>query len=356
MSQVVIIGAGPAGLAAAACLARRGIPYALLERGDAPAAGLRRVDPDMRLFSPARLSRLPGMDAAWLGATYPTFGQFVAALDRYRETFSLQVTTQTEVTSIQREADGFVVSCWTALGTSVVRGTHVINATGIVSAPRLPDDLPPELIGSATGPMRVMHSLDVRASHVAAARRLLVVGGGASAADVLANWLRVRRPDDRAWISLRSPLKAVPSHLFGIDLHYVTWLPEHLPARPLGPRLVSRDTMFGLQIPRAIRAGVIQRVGAVARYQPTGVSIAAGETLEPDLLVLATGFRPVTAHLGSLADVDAGGWPVALRCRSPREPRLAFVGARFARTFASPYIRGIARDAAYVARRIARDR
>jgi hypothetical protein len=40
------------------------------------------VDPDMRLFSPARLSRLPGMETAWLGARYPSFGQFVAALDR----------------------------------------------------------------------------------------------------------------------------------------------------------------------------------------------------------------------------------------------------------------------------------
>ena len=352
MTHVVIIGAGPAGLASAACLARRGIAYTLLERGDAPAAGLRRVDPAMRLFSPARLSRLPGMDTAWLGATYPTFGQFVAALDRYRETFALEVTTQTEVTSIEPEAGGFAVSCSTAGGQIVVRGTHLINATGIVSAPRLPADLPPD----TTGRMRVMHSLDVRASDVAAARRLLVVGGGASAADVLGNWLRVRQPGDRAWIALRSPLKAVPSHLLGIDLHYVTWLPEHLPARPLGPRLVSRDTMFGLVVPRAIRSGIIQRVGAVTRYEPDRVAIAAGETLEPDLLVLATGFRPVTAHLGALAEIDAGGWPVAHRCRSPREPRLAFVGARFARTFASPYIRGIARDAAYVARRIARDR
>jgi putative flavoprotein involved in K+ transport len=352
VSHAVIIGAGPAGLATAACLTRRGIGYTLLERGTAPAAGLRRVDPAMRLFSPARLSRLPGMDIAWLGATYPTFGQFVAAMDRYRETFSLTVTTDTEVTAIERDEGGFAVCCTSGGRAHVVHGTHVVNATGIVSAPRLPDDLPRDL----NGPMRVMHSLDVRAEHVAAARRLLVVGGGASAADMLANWLRVRQPGDRAWISLRSPLKAVPSHLFGIDLHYVTWLPEHLPARPLGPRLVLRDTMFGLAIPRAIRAGIIQRVGAIARYQPASVSIAGGETLEPDLLVLATGFRPVTAHLGALADVDAGGWPVAHRCRSPREPRLAFVGARFARTFASPYIRGIARDAAFVARRIARDR
>ena len=123
VTHVVIIGAGPAGLASAACLARRGIAYTLLERGSAPAAGLRRVDPAMRLFSPARLSRLPGMETAWLGATYPSFGQFVAALDRYREALSLAVTTDTQVTAIERDADGFAVRCTTGGRANTVRGT-----------------------------------------------------------------------------------------------------------------------------------------------------------------------------------------------------------------------------------------
>ena len=108
------------------------------------------------------------------------------------------MTTDTQVTAIERDADGFAVRCTTGGRASTVRGTHVINATGIVSAPRLPDDLPPDM----NGPIRVMHSLDVRAEHVAAARRLLVVGGGASAADVLANWLRVRQPG-RSRLDLR---------------------------------------------------------------------------------------------------------------------------------------------------------
>ena len=82
-TRVVIIGAGPAGLAAAACLKRRGVASTLLERGPQAAAALRKVDPDMALFSPARLSRLPGMEL--VGATpYPTFRELAAALDRYR--------------------------------------------------------------------------------------------------------------------------------------------------------------------------------------------------------------------------------------------------------------------------------
>ena len=43
-AHVVIIGAGPAGLAAAVSLSKRGISCALLERGGTAAAGLRRVD------------------------------------------------------------------------------------------------------------------------------------------------------------------------------------------------------------------------------------------------------------------------------------------------------------------------
>ena len=349
MTEVVIIGAGPAGLASAACLSRRGIPYTLLEQGPAAAAGLRRVDPQMTLFSPARLSRLPGMK---LDAGYPTFLQFVAALDRYREEQKIELQTGAEVIGVERRSGEFVVSYRDGQGQRHERrGTHVISATGIVSAPRLPEDF-----DAAATSLRWLHSLDVRAEDVAGARRLLVVGGGASAADVLATWLRVRRPDDWAWISLRSPLRALPHRVLGVDLHYLTWLPEHLPAHPIGPRILTRDGMLGLTVPRAIKAGVIEQVPGVDRYQPAAIRTTDGRVLEPDLLVLATGFRATTPHLGELVEHDPGGWPKLRRCESLRTRRLYLVGARFGRTLASPYLRGIARDARHVAGQIARDR
>jgi putative flavoprotein involved in K+ transport len=352
MTHVVIIGAGPAGLAAAACLGERGISYTLLERGDAVAAGLRRVDPEMRLFSPARLSRLPGMQAETGGERYAPFGAFVAALDGYARARNITATTRAEVTSVERAGEGFAVRCRQAGGTaSVHTGSHVINATGIVCAPRLPDDFDP---ARAPAGGRWMHSLDARAADLQQARRLLVVGGGASAAEVLAIWLRVRQPDDQAWISLRSPLRAIPHFVLGLDTHYLSWLPEHLPARPFGPWFLSKDAMFGTEVPRAIRAGAIQQVPGVARYEPDGVVLTDGRKLQPDLLVLATGFRHVTSHLGDLVERDAEGWPLARGAESARTPRLHLLGSRFARTLASPYLRGIARDARFVARRIAR--
>ena len=147
-----------------------------------------------------------------------------------------------------------------------------------------------------------------------------------------------------------------------MDVHYLSWLPEHLPARPLGPWVAPKDGMFGFAVPRAIRAGAIERVPSVARYDEGVVKLNPAEpggqsqSLEPDLLVFATGFTHPTGHLGDLVDRDGEGWPRARRCESTRAPRLYLLGTRFVRTLASPYIRGIARDAAFVARRIAKDR
>ena len=338
--QVVIIGSGPAGLAAAAGLARRGVAYTVLERGSTPVAGLRAVDPAMALFSPGRLSHLKGM--ARPASRYPTFGELIAALERFASEHRIDVRTDHAVASVARAGDGFVVR--TADGKDLA-ASHVINASGIVASPRLPAELDRDRVR-----LRWMHSRDVRRADVAASRRLLVVGCGASAAEVLEHWLAVRGAGDRAWIAARGKIRAMPQSLLGIDFHYWVWPLEHLPGRPFAP---AKDTMWGFAIPRPIRRGDIERV-EVASYGDTGVTLAAGRAIEPDLVVFATGFDHDTRHLGELVERDRAGWPIADRCQSRRAPRVYVLGARYGHTIASPYLRGIARDAELVATAIAR--
>lgn len=344
MTHVVIIGAGPAGLAAAAGLARRKVGYSLLERGTQAAAAARTIDPDMALFSPTRLSKLRGMVLAPAGRT-PTFRELVAALDRFREDHAIEVATGHAVTGVERAAGGFVVH--TQAG-KTFPASHVISATGIAGSPRFPDDVDRDALY-----IPALHAIAVRKSHVAASRRLLVVGAGASAAEVLGHWLAVRKPDDRAWIAARSQIRAMPSSLLGIDLHYWVRPLEYLPGRPFGPALSPKDAMWGQDILHAIRRGDIAAV-KVARYQATSIALADGTTIEPDLVVFATGFHHDTRHLGDLIERDEQGWPIARRCESRRTPGVYVLGSRFARNLASPYLRGIARDAEVVAERIAR--
>ena len=351
VDPVIIIGAGPAGLATAHTLAKRKIDYVLLEKGSSVASALRHVDPEMRLLSPTSLSLMPDMKIDAGAPDYLPFKNLVRELEQYQNQHGLKVTFDSTVLRVRRERVGFSVHYRTSDGAeSSINGSHVINATGIISRPKLPDNFKP---GATTIPW--MHSLDVRAEHLAKSRKLLVVGGGASAAEVLENWLNVRQKNDRAWISLRSKLFAVPHWIFGIDVHYFAWLPEQLPAWLFGPRVSKlTEPMTGGIVVQAIRNGLIRRLPYVRRYQNGIVELANRQHIEPDLIVFATGFTYSFEHLEGLLDLDPEGRPIIRNCESPRTRGLFLMGFRYGRTFASPYLRGIARDAEYVAEEIAR--
>lgn len=352
-APVIIIGAGPAGLAAAQTLAKRNIEYVLLEKGPSVASALRRVDPEMKLLSPAALSLIPGMKIDPGAPEYLPFSVLVRELERYQEQHNLKVTFDSTVTSVRREQVGFSVRYRTSHGAEYsIHGSHVINATGIISKPRLPDNFKPDAVK-----IRWLHSIDARAEHLAGARKLLVVGGGASAAEVLENWLRVRQEDARAWLSVRSKLIAIPHWIFGIDIHYFIWFPEQIPSSLFGWRIGKfTEPMTGRTVVEAIENGLITRMPYVRRYQNGNVEFGNRQHLQPDLIVFATGFSYAFEHLKDLVDLDPEGRPLVRNCESTLRKGVFLMGYRFGRTFASPYLRGIARDAEYIASRIAREK
>jgi putative flavoprotein involved in K+ transport len=347
---VIIIGSGPAGLAAAETLAKRNIEYTILEKGRFVADALRRVDPEMRLLSPKGLSLMPDMTIAPDAPTYLPFQTLVHELERYQQQHNLNVTLGCMVIAISKDSNGFVVHYKRDGKKYELRGSHVINATGIITNPLLPDNF-------YLASRRWRHSVDVRAQDLANAQLLLVVGGGASAAEVLETWLRVRQEGDQALLSLRSKLCAVPHWIFGIDVHYFAWLLEQFPSGLFGWRAGRlREPMTGRAVVKAIRSGLIKRMPQVSNYDRWIVEFADGQRLEPDLVVFATGFAYAKEHLKEVVDMDPDGRPVVKNCESTRAAGFYLLGYRFGRTFASPYLRGIARDAEYIAERIAREK
>lgn len=344
--HVAILGAGPAGLAAAVCLQRHGISYAVLERGAAPAAGLRRIDPEMELLSPTRISLMPGMRRQAGDPSYLTFPAYAEKLQHLSAQHRIQVRTGAEVARVDRSGRGFSVHLSDG---GAVDCTQVVSATGIVRFPRLPPRF-----DAAAAPYRWLHSIDFRTSHLAGARRLLVVGGGQSAAEVLERWLAHRREGDRAWLSVRARTLSLPHWVLGIDVHYLAWPLEFLRAGWLGldPE-TFREPVLGLALPRALRTGTIARVPEIRDYAGPVLVATDGERLEPDLVVFATGFEYALDHVRDLVGSGAR-WPRVRGCESADAPGLYFLGLRQCRTLASAYLRGIARDARVVAARIAR--
>jgi putative flavoprotein involved in K+ transport len=344
--HVAILGAGPAGLAAAVCLRRHGISYAVLERGAAPAAGIRRIDPEMELLSPTRISLMPGMRRQPKDSPYLTFPAYAEKLERLSAECRIAVRTGAEVTRVTRSGQGFSVLLRDG---SALDCTHVVSSTGIVSFPRLPPRF-----DAAAARYHWLHSIDVRTGDLAGARRLLVVGAGQSAAEVLERWLAHRKEGDRAWLSVRTRTLTLPHWVLGIDVHYLAWPLEFLPPRWLGlDPATFREPVLGLTLPRALRAGMIARVSEMRDYSGSELLTMDGDRVTPDLVVFATGFEYGLHHVRDVVGSGAR-WPRVRRCESTDAPGLYFLGLRHCRTLASAYLRGIGRDARAVAARIAR--
>jgi putative flavoprotein involved in K+ transport len=133
--SVVIVGAGPAGLAMSRQLTAGGIDHVVLERGAVANSWRTERWDSLRLLTPAWMTELPGHRA---GADDPdgfmTAAETVAFLDGYRARLDPPVLTGVTVRRVRRTANGFDVvtdaGSWSC--------DAVVAATGASSEPRVP--------------------------------------------------------------------------------------------------------------------------------------------------------------------------------------------------------------------------
>lgn len=307
-ADILVLGAGPYGLALASELHRLGVECAVVGRPF--ATWHHHTLPCMRLRSDVRASSVHSPDgrydfAAWLqrddeapAGSRPGIDVFRRYLSDVEQRLPFPVD-RTEVASLERHGDRFVAA--TADGGSTWSAPRVVLATG-VGAHRY---VPPAL--AALGPDRVLHSWLAERITALSGRRVLVVGGGQSAAETVeqlmvtnrVTWAMRRRP-----LFFREPLRA-PTPLFklllaGSDLLYrlppsvLRPLAEMLFRTTITPELraVYRDPRIDKTLADAAELGL--------RRSPTGLrSEALGE--EFDRVVAATGYRPTVGALGFLS-------------------------------------------------------
>lgn len=341
-ARVLIVGAGPSGLATAYHLQRLGVPSLVLERGPTPGTSFARMRASMHLVSPRFFAELPGMPFPPGSPEYLPMRQFHQYLIAYAAKHRVDVRCGVEVTGAERTAGGFRV---TLAGGEALEGPALVACTGVFATPRVPPELGLE---RATIPW--IHAADYEAPGELAGKRTLIAGNGISAQEIALELIA----SGPVTMAGRRPFRVVPNPVLGIDLHWFAWLPEMVPvkwARWAVKR--AQEPLSGAAIRRALRDGLVRPKPGVARLEGDEAVFDDGTRERFERLVLATGFRPTVRWLGELARVDGAGLGDVVDCESTRFPGLFFVGFPFVRTFASRYLRGIRRDAAHVAARIA---
>src|SRR4051794_34791962 len=343
--DVIVIGAGQAGLALGSQLAARGAHFLLLDAGAEIGSAWRNRWDSLRLFSPARYDSLPGLPFPAPADTHPTKDEVADYLAAYARHFALPVRLNSPVTRVQREDDGtFAVTT----PTETLRARQVVVATGPFQTPSVPaiaDELAP-LVPQ-------LHSAEYRnPGQLPAGSRVLVVGAansGLQIADELAGTCSVT-------VAVGSRPKELPQRILGRDLF--SWLSG------VGFFTVSSDSRIARRL-RArgdlvigTRSRSLRRRGIGFAPRLTGFAgrtarFADGSTAEVDAVVWATGFRGDYSWLhvpGVIVDGavrhEAGGTDV---------PGLYFLGLPWQTSRGSALLGFVGRDAEALDRRLAAD-
>ena len=189
---VIVIGAGPAGLAAAAALGREGIPAAVLEQADSAAASwLGRYD-RLRLNTCRWTSRLPHSRYPARTALFPSRDEVISYLQDYAHRHALEIRVRTRVERIDRRDGG-----WQLHTPAGPAATQVIVATGHDHTPHLP---PMARARTLRRPPAARRLLQQRAPVPGA--RVVVAGAGCSGLEIAYDL--AEGGADRVWVAVRT--------------------------------------------------------------------------------------------------------------------------------------------------------
>lgn len=339
MIDVVVIGAGQSGLAAASTLTERGLTPVVLEAGPEPVGSWPHYYDSLTLFSPAAHSRLAGKAFPGDPDHYPHRDEVVDYLRSYAAGVDAEIRTNTAVAGVTVDDEvGFLVR--TSDG-QVVQAAGVVAATGSFGNPHLPT-LPGQ--DGFTG--RVLHVADYRSPQHHAGERIVVVGAGNSAVQVGYELAEVAD----VTLATRRPIAFLPQRHNGRDLH--DWLvstgfdllpPEWL-VRYVGGTLVLDTGDYRA----ALDDGRMQRRPMFTEFHGDEVVWADGVHERVDTVLFATGYRPNLDYLTALGALDQNGMPRHSAGISTTHPGLAYLGLEFQRSFSSNTLRGVHRDAEHV--------
>ena len=337
--EVVVIGAGPGGLAAAAALQSRGVDVLVLDRSPNVGSSWRTHYDRLHLHTPRRWSGLPG---------YPIprrFGRWVARDDvvRYLEEYAahhrLRLRLGCAVTRVERGRPAAARWVVTLEDGTTVEAEHVVVATGYNHTPVVPD-----WPGLATFTGEVVRAKDYRNGRPYAGRDVLVVGTGNTGTEIATDL--AEHGATRVWLAVRTPPHILARTRLGIPAQATGILVRRLPPRLVDrlsgvlaavqepdltaygmPRpandvysrvLVGRVPVQDVGVVEAIRSRRVEPVGAVDSFDSADVTLVDGRRLRPDAVVLATGYRaglePLVGHLGVLG---SRGLPVAHGAQQP---------------------------------------
>lgn len=315
-TDVVVIGAGQAGLSSAYFLRRAGLDFVVLDGNPAPGGAWQHRWPTLRMATVHGIFDLPGMhfdppsDEARASDAVPAY------FAEFERRFALPVRRPVQVSSVRHGPDDRLL---VEAGGQVHAARAVINATGTWTKPFWP-----HYPGQQTFGGRQLHTVDYRGPAEFAGRRVVVVGGGSSAVQLVPE---IGEVATTTWVTRRPPVFHDGPFTEDFGRQVVARVDERVRAG-LPPESVVGVTGLA-RTPAVIaaqRKGLLDRLPMFDRITPDGVSWRDGRFVAADVILWCTGWRAALDHLAPLGLRGPGGGITMDGTRVVTEPRLHLVG------------------------------
>jgi putative flavoprotein involved in K+ transport len=349
LEEAIVLGAGTAGLAAAAALRRVGVEAIVLEQADNVGAAWRTRYDGLRLNTPGWMSTQPGFRASRRRyGEFPSRDAWVQYLEDYAAHHRIDVRFGTHVHGVRSADCGWRVE--TDRGELPAR--FVVVATGFDHDPNLPD-----WPGHDGFTGELIHSSAYRNPEPYRDRDVLVVGPGTTGSEVAA--YLAKDGAGRVRVACRTPPNLTARKILGSSINISGIVLNHLPVGvgdqiswmsqriiygnldqyglPRSPRGLATTMRYGQQAPAyaeafvpLLKSGQIEIVAAVEGFDDGDVLLADGTRIQPDAVIAATGYRRglegLVGHLGVLGE---DGIPLVSGGEEhPSAPGLFFNGYR----------------------------
>ena len=328
--DVAVIGAGQAGLSAAYHLQRRGYApvvrdanaaqtFVVLDANAAPGGAWQHRWASLRMATVNGIHELPGFPVPPADPAMPSREALPPYFAEYEQRFDLAVQRPVRVRAVRRVDDNPHGRLLLQTDRGDWAARHVINATGTWTRP-----FRPSYPGLERFRGRQLHVADYVSAEEFAGQRVIVVGAGVSAVQLLDEISRVA---ETVWMTRREPqwveddfdLAARSAAIAGVEARVRQGLPPG--------SVIAVTGMHWTPWARAAEArGVLVRHPMFAAAEEHGVRMPDGSFIAADVILWATGFRPALDHLAPLRlRTPDGGFRVA-DTRSLDEPRLFLIG------------------------------
>jgi flavin-dependent dehydrogenase len=332
--DVLVIGAGPAGIACAYQLEQAGLRYKVVDRAPIIGSTWNSLYPSLKLNTSRFFSHMPGMRFPLRYGFFPSGKQYYAYLEEFVSRHDFNIQLGVHIDRVYPDDPGWCVEWHTDDESGSDWYPAVISATGRFNSPILP-----EIEGMDAFEGALIHASDYLGAEPFTGKRVMVVGNGPSGVDIASEL--GKRAATPVLLAQRTGVELRPRYPYGLPKHLWIIIAEKLPRflgdwllqRVINAQYPERDTegiktpppgiessaasgTRGRELIDAVKLGRVKSVDAPVCFYPDGVEVENGDRYPVEAVIMATGYRPALFDYLEIdyekTGLDGQGWPQRL--------------------------------------------